>query len=288
VTRREKEKSTAQLKHTIERLLQEYDVPYISVHGRAKRMYSLYRKLLQHNRDLSKIYDLVALRVIVQDVSRCYATLGVIHTICTPLKGRIKDYIAQPKPNGYQSLHTTVFTPQGDIAEIQIRTQDMHEAAEYGIAAHWHYKERDRVKAKSKQLAWVKQLAQLQNEIKDGAQYLESLKIDLFQNRIFIFTPRGDVIDLPENATPVDFAYHIHTAIGNRCVGAKVNGQLTSLDTKLKSGDVIEILVDKSRRGPNADWLNFVKTDSAKKIIHAALNKWNLQDKLRLLRKKFS
>lgn len=286
VALREKEKGMLQLKSEVEQLLQQHNIPYISVHGRTKRLFSLYKKLMKHDHDASKIYDLVALRIIVDSVSRCYETLGVIHTICTPLKGRIKDYIAQPKPNGYQSLHTTVFTPDGEIAEIQIRSQQMHEADEYGIAAHWHYKEAARSKALPEKYAWVSQLAKLQKEIHDGTQYLESLKIDIFQNRIFIFTPRGDVIDLPEDATPIDFAYHIHSDVGNKCAGVRVNGHMASLDSMLKSGDVVEIIIDKNRNSPNADWLKFVKTNSAKKRIHHQLNHWSLQNRLKLLRKK--
>lgn len=271
--RHEKEKTVERLQGDVERLLQEYHVPFISVHGRAKHTYSLYRKLLRHNRDLSQIYDLVALRVVVADVSHCYATLGLIHKICPPLKGRIKDYVAQAKPNGYRSLHTTVFAPNGEIAEIQIRTPEMHEEAEYGIAAHWHYKETGNFEVPKEKYAWVEQLAKLQKEINDDEQYLESLKIDIFQARIFVFTPRGDVIDLPEDATPIDFAYHIHTEIGHKCTGAKVNEQIVPLDTRLKSGDVVEILVDKNRKAPNADWLHFVKTHSAKRHILNKLNK---------------
>lgn len=286
ITVKEKEKAMVKLKTEVEQLLRQHNIAYISVHGRTKRLFSLYKKLQKHEHDISKIYDLVALRIIVDNVSRCYETLGVIHTMCTPLKGRIKDYIAQPKPNGYQSLHTTVFTPDGDIAEIQIRSRQMHEADEYGIAAHWHYKEVARSKALPEKFAWVSQLAKLQKEISDGTQYLESLKIDIFQNRIFIFTPRGDVIDLPEDATPIDFAYHIHSDIGNKCTGVRVNGQMAALDTMLKSGDVVEIIMDKHRTTPNADWLKFVKTNSAKKRIHQQLNRWHLQDTLKLLRKK--
>ncbi len=211
--------------------------------------------------------------MIVADVARCYETLGLIHKIRAPLKGRIKDYIGQPKPNGYRSLHTTVFTANGDIAEIQIRTPEMHEEAEYGIAAHWHYKEIGHYEISKEKYAWVEQLAKLQKEIRDDEQYLESLKIDMFQTRIFVFTPRGDVIDLPEDATPIDFAYHIHTDIGQKCIGVKINDQMMPLDTKLKSGDVVEILVDKNRKLPNQDWLQFVKTHSARKHIMHKLNR---------------
>ncbi|MFA6475614.1 MAG: RelA/SpoT family protein [Patescibacteria group bacterium] len=270
---RQKEKIVRKLQQAVSKTLSDHHIAFISVHGRAKHIYSLYRKLIKHDRDLAKIYDLVALRIIVADVSHCYETLGIVHKLCPPLKGRIKDYIAQPKPNGYRSLHTTVFTPDGEIAEIQIRTPEMHDEAEFGIAAHWHYKESDQTAIPKEKLGWIQQLARLKQDIKDEEQYLTSLKIDLFQNHIFVFTPRGDVIDLPDNATPLDFAYHIHTDIGHKCVGAKVNDAMVALDTTLKSGDVVEILIDKNRKLPNPDWLNLVKTNSAKRHILQKLNR---------------
>lgn len=272
-TQREKEKYCKKFEKDVEKMLEHHQIKYESVHSRAKRLYSLYQKLLRNNRDISKIYDLIALRIIVQDVSDCYETLGIIHRYFKPLKGRIKDYISQPKPNGYQSLHTTVFTGSGDIVEVQIRTAAMHEEAEYGIAAHWHYKETGHSHIPKDRYEWIKQLANFQKEVKDHEQYLEALKIDMFHARIFVFTPRGDVIDLPEDATPVDFAYHIHTEIGNKCAGAKINNHLVPLDTTLKSGDMVEILVEKNRPGPNSDWLNSVKTHTAKRHIQTWMNK---------------
>ncbi len=249
-------------------------VSFVEVHGRAKHLYSLYKKLLKNDRNIARIYDLIALRVIVPTVADCYAALGVIHGRWTPLKGRIKDYIAQPKPNGYRSLHTTVFCDDGEVVEFQIRTAEMHEASEYGIAAHWAYDER-----KSKQghgtggapaIDWMAQLAELQKEISDKKEYLRSLeevKIDIFKDRIFVFTPKGDVIDLPEDSTPVDLAYAIHTDIGNTCVSSKVNDEMSPLDRPLKSGDVVEIIFDKNRKGPNPDWLAFAKTRHARSKI---------------------
>jgi GTP pyrophosphokinase len=244
----------------------------------------LYQKLLKHQRDLSKIYDLIAVRIIVPDVASCYAALGIVHKVCKPLKGRIKDYIAQPKPNGYQSLHTTIFSPRQfstddihtEIVEIQIRTPEMHAEAEYGIAAHWKYKEAGTTRTEvQKRLDWMKQLADFQRNIQDEAQLLESLKIDFFQNHIFVFTPRGDVIELPENATPVDFAYKIHSDLGNTCSGVRVNDQMASLETTLKSGDVVEIITNPHRKGPSADWLEFVKTHAAKHHIRSYVNRKN-------------
>lgn len=245
----------------------------IEVHGRAKHLYSTYRKLLKHERNIARVYDLIALRVLVPTLSDCYAALGIIHGRWTPLKGRIKDYIAQPKPNGYQSLHTTVFCEDGEIVELQIRTYEMHETAEYGIAAHWVYDEHGKKSAVNREaahLAWVNQLADIQKEMGETQKYLhslEDLKIDLFRDRIFVFTPQGDVIDLPEESTPVDFAYAIHTDIGNTCVAAKVNDENVALERTLKSGDIVEIVTDKNRKGPNPDWLKWVKTHHAKSKI---------------------
>lgn len=261
------------LQHFIVTDLAQAGIPVINISGRTKHLYSLYRKLLRHNRDINQVHDIVALRVQVPTVSDCYATLGVIHQRWKPLKGRIKDYIAQPKPNGYQSLHTTVFAEDGEIAEIQIRTPEMHEAAEYGIAAHWQYTEAGKQSRRpQKELPWMNELAKIQKEVSDHQEFLdrfESLKLDVFQNRIFVFTPRGDVIDLPEEATPVDFAYAIHTDIGNSMTGARINDDLISLSRPLVSGDVVEIIIDKKRKHPSGDWLKFVKTHNARTKIKA-------------------
>ncbi len=269
---KEREKYVKKFQKDLAVILKDSSIEFQDIHGRDKHLYSLFKKLLKYNRDITKIYDLVAVRVIVKDVAKCYETLGIVHKYCKPLKGRIKDYISQPKPNGYQSLHTTVFTKQGKIVEVQIRTPDMHEEAEYGIAAHWHYKESGK-KIQKEKILWVDQLAKLQKEVQGEEEYLESLKIDIFQTHIFVFTPNGDVIDLPEDATPVDFAYHIHTDLGHQCVGASVNEKNVSLDTKLKSGDVVEVYTDKNRTGPSEDWLEFVKTRSARHHIKHWFNK---------------
>jgi GTP pyrophosphokinase len=234
----------------------------------------LYRKLLRNERNIARVYDLIAVRVIVDSLADCYAALGIIHAEWTPLKGRIKDYIAQPKPNGYRSLHTTVFCEDGEIVEFQIRTREMHAMNEFGIAAHWSYDEAGKVKvgaaSKGRPPEWVNELAEIQRELEDKKAYLsaiEELKIDVFKDRIFVFTPKGDVIDLPEDSTCVDFAYAIHTEIGNTTIGAKVNEEVATLDRVLKNGDMVDIMVDKSRKGPNPDWLNFVKTRHAKSKI---------------------
>ncbi len=276
---RAKERYLSKVAEKIGAELRKNGVKPANIHGRTKHLYSLYKKLLKYNRDMGKIYDLVALRVIVDSVADCYATLGVIHQMWKPLKGRIKDYIAQPKPNGYQSLHTTVFCDGGEIVEIQIRTQQMHEEAEYGIAAHWHYVEegKESPEALNAQIAWVKDLIRIQQEeIKkgDGAmvESLENVKLDIFQKRIFVFTPQGDVIDLPEDATPVDFAYAIHSDIGDKCTGARINNEMATLSARLYSGDMCEIITDKNRKGPNPDWLESVKTHHAKDRIRAYVN----------------
>jgi guanosine-3',5'-bis(diphosphate) 3'-pyrophosphohydrolase len=256
-------------------LLHSSGIKDAEVHGRSKHLYSLYRKLLKHDRDITHIYDLMAIRILVPSIADCYATLGIIHGTWTPLKGRIKDYIAQPKPNGYASLHTTVFCDEGEIVEFQIRTPELHNMAEYGIAAHWQYDEhkggRTAIGVKNAaQTDWMQQIGDLNREIANTSQYmntLEEMKIDIFKDRIFVFTPKGDVIDLPEDSTPVDFAYAIHTEVGNKCSASKVNDKMEPLSATLKSGDVIEIIVDKSRKGPNPDWLKFVKTRYARSKI---------------------
>ncbi len=266
--RSEKERYLERIKKRVARELERNHIPLVLIHGRSKHFYSLYKKLLSRDRDITKIYDLVALRIVVKNIQDCYATLGVLHTLYRPLKGRIKDYIAQPKPNGYQSLHTTVFCDDGEIVEFQIRTDAMHKEAEYGITAHWNYEERGAVPI-DKKLRWVRELLKFQRAIPDHRQFLDTIKLDIFQNRIFVFTPVGDVLELPENATPVDFAYHVHTEIGHKCSWAKVNDEIAPLDTRLQSGDVVEIFTDENRKGPSPDWLNFVKTTTARQKIRA-------------------
>ena len=250
----------------VERELKDSGVKIISIHGRNKRLYSLYQKMSRKENDIAQIYDLVAIRIIVPSMADCYATLGILHKIWRPLKGRIKDYISQPKPNGYQSLHTTVFSDNGEIIEYQIRTAEMHDEAEFGIAAHWHYDEKGS-RLPSKEIKWAKELATIQKEILNKLSDLDAIKVDFLQSRIFVFTPKGDVIDLPEGSTPIDFAYHIHTEIGNKCNGARVNDHIVNLGTELKNGDVVAIIIDKSRKGPSPDWLNIAQTHTAKERI---------------------
>ena len=265
----------------LKEFLLKNNVKIINFDFRAKRWSSLYKKLLVYDMDIEKIYDLVALRIIVPTVSDCYTVLGLVHELWPPLPGRIKDYIAVPKPNGYRSLHTTVLGPQDKKIEIQIRTPEMHYENEFGVASHWLYKmqkyQKENINTFVKELEWVKQLRSWQEEIQktvSPSEFLKSLKIDFFKDRIYVITPKGDVIDLPKDATPVDFAYHIHSEIGDTCVGAKVNDKLVPLDYKLKSGDVVEILTQKNKK-PSEDWLNFVKTSLARERIKSALKQKN-------------
>ncbi|MBU1177062.1 RelA/SpoT family protein [Patescibacteria group bacterium] len=270
---------------SVRKVLAKKGIKVIEIHSRTKHYYSLYKKLLKYDMNWHKIYDLVALRIIVPDIESCYATLGIIHKEWRPLIGRIKDYIAITKPNGYQSLHTTIFCHKGRIIEFQIRTPKMHEEAEYGIAAHWYYSEnknlkeyiREKIlKQKSKrkpeeelkkELTWVKQLQEWQKEkFSSPQEFIDSLKIDFLKDRIFVFTPNGDVIDLPEGATPIDFAYQIHSDIGDQCVGVKINGKLSPISEQLQNGQLIEIMTQKNKK-PNRDWLKFVKTSQAKSRI---------------------
>jgi guanosine-3',5'-bis(diphosphate) 3'-pyrophosphohydrolase len=242
-----------------------------SVHGRAKHLYSLYKKVQAKDRDLQDIHDLIAVRILVDDVHGCYEVLGMLHHHWKPLMGRIKDYIALPKPNGYQSLHTTVFCLDGRVVEFQIRTQDMHRAAEYGIAAHWSYSGyKTGQTGLRKQLPWVEQLAKWQADLSNSQDFLEALKIDTFKHRIFVFTPQGEVKDLPVGATSLDFAYQVHTKIGDHTFGAKINGKLSHLSTQLQNGDVVEILTN-AKSQPRPDWLDLVVTSSAKGHIRRAL-----------------
>jgi len=255
-----------------------------SVHGRAKRLYSLYKKLQKYDYDINKIYDLIALRVIVSNISDCYTVLSLIHKKWKPLSGKIKDYIVAPKPNGYQSLHTTVICVDGQMVEFQIRTKKMHEKAEYGIAAHWHYTQQVRpkeykegairseqdTKVPTHKLEWVNKLLTWQRELKKSKDYIKQMGENLFKNRIFIFTPKDDIIDLPKDATPIDFAYHIHSEIGNHTAGAKVDGKMVPLNTPLKNGSTVEILTSKDAK-PSLDWLKYIKTAKAREKIKSQL-----------------
>ena len=246
------------------------------VYGRVKHFFSIYKKMVNQNKTLDQVYDLFAVRIIVDSVKDCYGALGVIHEMYTPIPGRFKDYIAMPKPNMYQSLHTTLMGPSGQPFEIQIRTEEMHKTAEYGIAAHWKYKEgSDAAKSMASQeakLNWLRQILEWQRDMSDNREFLSLLKgdLDLFAEDVYCFTPNGDVKNLPNGSTPVDFAYAIHSAVGNKMVGARVNGKLVNIDYKIQNGDRIEILTSQNSKGPSRDWLNIVKSTQAKNKI----NQW--------------
>ncbi len=238
---------------------------HAEVTGRPKHFYSIYTKM-RGGRDFATIFDLIAVRIIVDNVKDCYATLGVVHSIWKPIPGRFKDYIAMPKPNMYQSLHTTVVGPAGEALEIQIRTLEMHRTNEYGIAAHWRYKEGGKIDEFENKLTWLRSLLEWQNDMRDSRAFMENLKLDLFDNQVFVFSPKGDVFSMPAAATPLDFAYQVHTDVGHHCVGAKVNGKIVPLDYHLRNGDICEVLLNKSSR-PSLDWLTVVRTSAAKHKI---------------------
>ena len=268
--------------------LKENRIEPVAIDFRAKRYASLYKKLLRYEMDIDKIHDLVAFRIIVKTIEDCYAALGVIHNLWPPVPGRIKDYIAMPKPNGYRSIHTTIICTEGEFVEFQIRTDQIHQEVENGIAAHWAYVETKGTKnyskrfatlATNKEIAWVEQLRAWQKQFTDPKEFIDSLKIDFLKDRIFAITPKGEVIDLPQGATPVDFAYHVHTDVGNECVGAKVNGKIVPLDYELHSSDIIEILTQKNKK-PSPSWLEFVKTATAKGHIRDTLRKSGLHGRI--------
>lgn len=270
--RREREEFINKAIETLQVNLEKVNIPS-EIHGRPKHLYSIYTKMEEQNKDLSEIYDLTAVRIIVDNVKDCYGALGVVHTIWRPIPGRFKDFIAMPKPNMYQSLHTTVVGAENELIEIQIRTWEMHRTAEYGIAAHWAYKEKTKNEQEfAEKLSWLRQLLEWQQDSRDAMVFMENIKLDLFTDEVFVFTPKGDVIDLPAGAIPIDFAYRIHTDVGNRCVGCRVNGRLVPLDYTLKTGDIVDVITSK-QGSPSRDWLKIVKTSGAKSRIRAWFKK---------------
>lgn len=264
----------------IKEALDEMDLNY-DISGRSKHLFSVYKKMVIQHKQLDEIFDLTAVRVIVETVKDCYAVLGQVHTMWKPIPGRFKDYIAMPKPNMYQSLHTTVLGDNGEPFEIQIRTYEMHRVAEYGIAAHWKYKEGNtsgKQDNEDMKLAWLRQTLEWQQELKDPKEFLDTLKMDLFATQVFVFTPKGEVIDLPADATPLDFAFKIHTDVGCKCVGAKVNGKMVPIDHHLNNGDIVEIVTSSNSSGPSIDWLKIVKSSTARTKIRQYLRKENKGD----------
>ena len=251
------------------------------IDGRPKHFYSIYKKMQNKNKNLDQIFDLTAVRILVDTVKDCYGALGIAHTVYKPIPGRFKDYIAMPKPNMYQSLHSTVMGVGGRPFEIQIRTYEMHKTAEYGIAAHWKYKEKvDNSNNVDLKLTWLREMLDWQKETSDPEEFMQGFKIDLFSDEVFVFTPKGKVISLPNKATPVDFAYKIHTDIGHRCIGAKVNGKMVPLDYELKTGEIIEVLTSSTSKGPNLDWLSMVKSNQAKSKIRAWFKKEDKEENI--------
>ncbi len=278
VSKRRQERE-AYIKEIIENLSKKLDDVNIKydISGRPKNFYSIYKKMVHQGKEFEQIFDLTAIRVIVDNIKDCYEVLGIVHNLWKPLPGRFKDYIAMPKPNMYQSIHTTVIGLKGEIFEVQIRTWEMHRTAEYGIAAHWKYKE-GTVKSDNfdDKLTWLRQLLEWQTDLKDPKDFIETLKIDFFTDEVFVFTPKGDVINLPDGSTPIDFAYRVHSEVGNKCVGAKVDGRIVPLNYKLKNGNIVEIITSANSNGPSRDWIKIVKSTQAKSKIR----QWfKLQDK---------
>lgn len=273
----EREDAINHVVEEIEKTLNEIDIKH-DIYGRSKHFYSIYKKMKYQHKTIDEIFDLMAVRIIVESVKDCYAVLGLVHTMWKPIPGRFKDYIAMPKPNMYQSLHTTVISDSGKPFEIQIRTYEMHKIAEYGIAAHWKYKEGIASDKEEVKLSWLRQALEWQKDVNDPKEFMESLKMDLFSSQVFVFTPQGDVIELPAGATPLDFAFKIHSDVGCKCVGAKVNGKMVTIDHRLENGNIIEIVTSPNAAGPSIDWLKIAKSSSARNKIRQWLKKENKTD----------
>ena len=278
VRRIEKKRSEREdyINHIIDHLrekVEEVDIK-ADIQGRPKSLYSIYKKMYQQDKTFEQIFDLTAIRVITDSIKDCYGVLGVVHTAWKPLPNRFKDYIAMPKPNMYQSLHTTLIGPEGETFEVQIRTWEMHKTAEYGIAAHWKYKEnRGSSDNFDEKLTWLRQLMEWQKDLKDSREFMDTLKGDFFSDEVYVFTPQGDVINLPLNSTPIDFAYRVHSAVGNNCVGARIDGRIVPLTTKLQNGNIVDIITSSSSTGPSRDWLKIVQSTQARNKIRQFFKK---------------
>lgn len=270
----ERQRALDQIVQDIIESLDDLSIRY-EISGRTKNLYSIYKKMEYQHKSLDEIFDLMAVRIIVESVKDCYAVLGIVHTLWTPIPGRFKDYIAMPKQNLYQSIHTTVIGDSGRPFEIQIRTYEMHRVAEYGIAAHWKYKEGIASDNEEVKLAWLRQSLEWQKDMDDPKEFMESLKVDLFENQVFVFTPKGDVLELPAGSTPLDFAFKIHSGIGEKCVGAKVNGKMVPIDHQLENGTIVEIVTSPNSRGPSIDWLKIAKSSTARNKIRQFLRREN-------------
>ncbi|NRA63719.1 MAG: bifunctional (p)ppGpp synthetase/guanosine-3',5'-bis(diphosphate) 3'-pyrophosphohydrolase [Pseudobacteriovorax sp.] len=269
-----RQKHITEVKEILETELRKYGFKDIQVYGRPKHFFSIYKKMIDRRLKFEDIHDLFAFRIIVNSIKDCYEALGVVHAMWKPMPGRFKDYIAMPKANMYQSLHTTVVRPNGEPAEIQIRTKEMHETCEFGVAAHWSYKENDKqgqgAATDMEKFSWLRQILQWQSELKDPDEFLEAVKVDLFDEEIFVFTPKGDVFSLPKNATALDFAFSVHTDVGVKCIGVKVNGRMAPIKRRLNSGDIVEVLTSPHQK-PSKDWLNFIVTSKARNKIRSHL-----------------
>ena len=279
--REERERYLAKVMEQIREEMIDLEIQVIDISGRPKHLYSIFNKMKKQEKTFEEIYDLLGMRIIVGSTKECYAVLGIVHQLWKPIPGKFKDYIAMPKANMYQSIHSTVVGPGGKVFEVQIRTEEMHQTAEYGIAAHWQYKEGGgKTDNFEQKLTWLRMLMEWQQDLKDPKEFMDTLKDDFFSDEVYVFSPKGDVIGLPAGSIPIDFAYRVHSAVGNHCVGAKVNGKLVPIDTKLKNGDVVEIITSSNSSGPSKDWVDLVQSSSARQKIKQFFKKSNRDENI--------